>query len=46
MDRLHVTRSYATAVQSRAHCMSKPASGRSTGFDLLDLFKPRSLKLN
>jgi hypothetical protein len=46
MDRLHVTRSYATAVQSRAHCMSKPAAGRSTGFDLLDLFRPRSLKLN
>ena len=46
MDRLHVTRSYATAVQSRAHCMSKPEAGRSTGFDLLDLFRPRSLKLN
>jgi hypothetical protein len=27
MDRLHVTRSYATPVQSRSHCLAHPESG-------------------
>jgi hypothetical protein len=46
MDRLHVTRSYAAPAQSRLHCMPHPASGQPTGFDLLGLFRTRSLKLN
>jgi hypothetical protein len=46
MDRMHVTRSYALPVQSRLHCLPHPAAGRSTGFDLLDLFRIRSLKLD
>jgi hypothetical protein len=46
MDRLHVTRSYAEPVESRVHCMSKPSAGQPASFDLLDLFKPWSLKLN
>ena len=45
MDRLHVTRSYAAPVQSRSHCMAHPA-GHSASFDTLDLFRPRSFKLN
>jgi hypothetical protein len=43
MDRLHVTRSYATPVQSQRDCVAKPAPQR---FDLPDLSKPQSLKLN
>ncbi len=43
MDRLHVTRSYAAPVQSRRHCMPHSAA---TGFDSLDVIRPRSLKLN
>jgi hypothetical protein len=46
MDRLHVTRSYAAPAQSRLHCMPHPSAGQPVGFDLLDLFKTRSLKLN
>jgi len=51
MDRLHVTRSYATPVQSKLHCVPHPAAGQpdsigSGSFDLLDLLRPRSLKLN
>jgi hypothetical protein len=46
MDRMHVTRSYAAPVQSKLHCMPHPAAGQPTSFDLLDLFRPRSLKLN
>ncbi|HXR39930.1 MAG TPA: hypothetical protein VN776_12580 [Terracidiphilus sp.] len=45
MDRLHVTRSYATPLQSRSHCMAH-TTGRATGFGPLDLERPRSLKLN
>ena len=44
MDRLHVTRSYATAVQSRSHCMPHSTAGLS-GFDFLNLSKPRALRL-
>jgi hypothetical protein len=46
MDRLHVTRSYAAPTQSRLHCMPHPAAGQPTGFDLLDLFRLRSLKMD
>jgi hypothetical protein len=42
MDRLHVTRSYATASPSRLHCKAHVP----IGFDLLDVVKPQSLKLN
>ena len=44
MDRMHVTRSYASPVQLRSHCVSRPAPARS--FDPLNLSLPRSLKLN
>jgi hypothetical protein len=33
MDRLHVTRSYATPVQTRRHCMPHPATGQPDWFD-------------
>jgi hypothetical protein len=51
MDRLHVTRSYATPVQSKLHCVPHPAAGQPDSFghaasDLLNLLRPRSLKLN
>jgi len=46
MDRLHVTRSYATPTPSRIHCLAKPATNREPDFDLLDFFRPKSLKLN
>jgi hypothetical protein len=46
MDRLHVTRSYAVPVESRAHCMPKAGVGRSSGMDLLDFFRTRRLKLD
>ncbi len=42
MDRLHVTRSYATPVQSSRHCMAKPAP---VAFDPLKVFGARSLNL-
>ena len=45
MDRLHVTRSYATPLQSRSHCMAHPAKGQPDRFDLFDWNRPRSLKL-
>jgi len=43
---MHVTRSYAAPVQSKLHCMPHPSTNQPTSFDLLDLFRPRSLKLN
>ena len=46
MDRLHVTRSYAAPVQSKLHCMPRPAAARPAGSSLFDLLRPRSLKLN
>ncbi|MDR3750411.1 MAG: hypothetical protein P4K94_02890 [Terracidiphilus sp.] len=45
MDRLHVTRSYATPVQSRSHCMAHPAKEQPGRFNLFDWNRPRSLKL-
>jgi hypothetical protein len=44
MDRLHVTRSYATAVRSTRHCLPTPA--RSEEFDPADPGRPLPLKLN
>jgi hypothetical protein len=46
MDRLHVTRSYATPVQSKLHCAPRPAAGRPASSNPLDLLRPWSLKLN
>jgi hypothetical protein len=46
MDRLHVTRSYAIAAPLRLHCMAHAPTGQPARFDLLDVVKPRSLKLN
>ena len=44
MDRMHVTRSYLSPIQSRSHCMSHPAAERR--FDPLGLGWGRSLGLN
>jgi len=44
MDRMHVTRSYASAVQSRSHCMSHPEAKRT--FDPLGLGWGSRLNLN
>jgi hypothetical protein len=46
MDRLHVTRSYAVPVQSKLHCMPRPAAGQPGSSSLFDLLRPRSLKLD
>ena len=45
MDRLHTTRSYATAPQSRLHCAPHPAAGAHAGTNLLNLTLPVILKL-
>ncbi len=45
MDRLHVTRSYATGLQTRSHCLAHPAAD-AANFSPLELAKPRGLKLN
>jgi hypothetical protein len=49
MDRLHVTRSYATPMQSKLHCVPHPAAKQGGSgqdwFDSLNLSRPRSLKL-
>ena len=44
MDRLHVTRSYATTVQSSGHCL--PRTVERNGFDPAHLDRPLDLKLN
>jgi hypothetical protein len=46
MDRLHVTRSYAAPMQSKHLCMAHPSAGQPAGFNLLNLVRPLSLKLN
>lgn len=46
MDRLHVTRAYSTQLQSRSHCMPRNSGTPPSSYDLLDLFKPRSLTLD
>jgi hypothetical protein len=43
MDRLHVTRSYATTVQSSRHCL--PTTGGEKEFDPAHLDRPLELKL-
>ena len=45
MDRLHVTRSYATAVQSTRHCVPHAVEERQDEFDPASLVKPLPLKL-
>jgi len=46
MDRLHVTRSYATGLASRSHCVAHAAGSGSSDFDPQELNKPQSLHLN
>ncbi len=46
MDRMHVTRSYATPIHPRVHCTAKPTGGAASSFSLQDLLGPRSLRLN
>ncbi|HEY1903718.1 MAG TPA: hypothetical protein VGG56_14890 [Terracidiphilus sp.] len=46
MDRLHVTRSYAAATQSKLHCMPHAATEKTGNFDPLSLARPRSLNFN
>jgi hypothetical protein len=46
MDRMHVTRSYAAPIRPKRNCTPQPAAVQPQSFNLLDLFKPRSLKLN
>ena len=43
MERLHVTRSYASGLQSRSHCL---AHRTASGFDPLNLNKPQRLPLH
>ena len=45
MDRMHVTRSYATPIHPRVHCMARPAEGSKSSPRLDNLFGPRSLRL-
>jgi hypothetical protein len=44
MDRLHVTRSYASPASSTLHCRAHTLTGQPARFDLLDTVRPRSLK--
>jgi hypothetical protein len=44
MDRLHVTRSYATTVRSTRHCLPSTEADESHGFDPENLREP--LRLN
>jgi hypothetical protein len=46
MDRLHVTRSYATGIESRSHCLAHGAARGAEPFNPLDLKRPQSLWLN
>jgi hypothetical protein len=46
MDRLHVTRSYATPARSTLHCMPHTPTSQPERFNPLDLIRPRGLKLN
>ena len=45
MERLHVTRAYATGLQRRSSCSLQPAAAKPGSFDLLDLHRPLDLKL-
>ena len=44
MDRMHVTRSYAVPIRPKHNCT--PATAQPQGFNLLDVFRSRSLNLN
>jgi hypothetical protein len=46
MDRMHVTRSYATPLEPARHCMPHQAGGQTGDFDPLTAFKPRSLNID
>ena len=46
MDRLHVTRSFATGLETRSHCLAHAAAGKPASFDPQELAMPQSLKLN
>ena len=46
MDRMHVTRSYATAIHPKLHCMPHQAKEAPSSFKLQDLLRPLSLKLD
>jgi hypothetical protein len=46
MERLHVTRSYAAPAPSKPHCIAHTPASEPAHYDLLDLSRPRSLKLN
>jgi hypothetical protein len=46
MDRLHVTRSYATSIQSTRHCLPQTISAQDDGFDPASLTRPLPLKLD
>ena len=46
MDRLHVTRSYASPIQSKLHCVPHKAAAGTKPFDPLSLTGPQALKLN
>jgi hypothetical protein len=46
MDRMHVTRSYATPIHPRVHCLSGPTHGSESSLNLTDLFRPLRLKLD
>jgi hypothetical protein len=45
MDRMHVTRSYATPIHPRVHCMPSRKDEAPSSFNLQDLIRPQSLKL-
>ncbi len=46
MDRMHVTRSYATPIHPRVHCMAPQTKEAPSSFKLEDLLRPQSLKLD
>jgi hypothetical protein len=45
MDRLHVTRSYATGLQSRSRCLSHTAASGTSIDDPFHINEPRGLNL-
>jgi hypothetical protein len=46
MDRMHVTRSYATPIHPQVHCFAHTANKSKSSFKLEDLIRPLSLKLD
>ena len=46
MDRMHVTRSYLAAAQSRSHCMPHPTANQQPDSVPLSFVRPLGLKLN